>query len=421
MTRFKSDAVNALSLVAIQGANALFPLLVFPYLLVVLGKDAFASVVVAEAVAFYVLTICLYSFDTSGVQAIIESRKHGCLNHEATCFFNMLGARLVLFFISSIVLISGSAIFSEAKTELLAIWLMFVLGMIFQSNFYFQAIEQNFALAVSITASRFVAVGAIYVLVHDPADLTIACVILAGSFLASGIVANFIVMHRLGISSLRFISRREIVSNLIEGRHLFFGNLSVTLFRGANVLILSAFSNAAAVAAYALAEKIIKSIQALARPLNQVFAPKAVKAWSLLDEKEKKPEMARLLIWRSTRVQLLMMLILLPLAVGAIWGGHEFGFLPGFESETILLIALMAPAVMFGVANAMFGAVGLNLLNAQSYFASAVFTVGFCIFVLSLVLSHVFNAFGAAAAFVLAELFLLIAFLRKYKGKVGRG
>ncbi|MEX5340048.1 oligosaccharide flippase family protein [Pseudomonas sp. I2] len=419
--RFKSNAVNALSLVAIQGANALFPLFVFPYLLVVLGKDAFASLVVAEAVAFYVLTICLYSFDTSGVQAIIESRKHGRPENEAACFFNMLGARLVLFFVSAIMLISGSALVPGAKTELLAIWLIFVLGMILQSNFYFQAIERNFALAVSITTSRFAAVGAIYLLVHDAADLVVACVILAGSFLASGVVAIIIVMRHFGISSLRFISRREIALNLVEGRHLFFGNLSVTLFRGANVLILSALSDAAAVAAYALSEKIIKSIQALARPLNQVFAPKAVKAWSLLDEKEKRPEMARSLIWRSTRLQLLMMLVLLPLTVGAIWAGHEFGFLPGFEGETVLLIALMAPAVMFGVANAMFGAVGLNLLNAQAYFASAVFLVGACIFVLSLVLSHVFNAFGAASAFVLAELFLLIAFLRKYKGKTDRG
>ncbi|MCO7516726.1 oligosaccharide flippase family protein [Pseudomonas guariconensis] len=419
--RFKSNAVNALSLVAIQGANALFPLFVFPYLLVVLGKDAFASLVVAEAVAFYVLTICLYSFDTSGVQAIIESRKHGRPEDEAACFFNMLGARLVLFFVSAIMLISGSALVPGAKTELLAIWLIFVLGMILQSNFYFQAIERNFALAVSITASRFVAVGAIYLQVHDAADLVVACVILAGSFLASGVVAIIIVMRHFGISSLRFISRREITLNLVEGRHLFFGNLSVTLFRGANVLILSALSDAAAVAAYALSEKIIKSIQALARPLNQVFAPKAIKAWSLLDEKEKKPEMARSLIWRSTRLQLLMMLVLLPLTVGAIWAGHEFGFLPGFEGETVLLIALMAPAVMFGVANAMFGAVGLNLLNAQAYFASTVFLVGACIFVLSLVLSHVFNAFGAASAFVLAELFLLLAFLRKYKGKTDRG
>lgn len=419
--RYKSDAVNALSLVAIQGANALFPLLVFPYLLVVLGKDAFADLVVAEAVAFYVLTICLYSFDTSGVQAIIESRKHGSLEHEAACFFNILGARLVLFLVSAFVLLGVSALVFGAKAEILAIWLIFVLGMILQSNFYFQAIERNLALAACITVSRFGAVGAIYLLVHDAAGLVAASVILAGSFLISGVVAFLIVMHHFGVGLLRVIGWREIVLNIMDGRHLFFGNISVTLFRGANVLILSGLSNSAAVAAYALAEKIIKSIQALARPLNQVFAPKAIKAWSLLDENEKKPEVARSLIWRSTRTQVLMMLVILPLAVSAIWAGHESGLLPGLGGETVALIALMAPAVMFGVANAMFGAVGLNLLSAQSYFAKAVFVVGGCIFVLSLVLSHFFNAFGAASAFVLAELFLLIAFLRKYKGKIDRG
>ena len=58
--RLNSNLTNGLALVAIQGANALFPLLVFPFLLTVLGKDAFAELVVAEAMAFYVLTVCLY-------------------------------------------------------------------------------------------------------------------------------------------------------------------------------------------------------------------------------------------------------------------------------------------------------------------------------------------------------------------------
>ncbi|MNZ22331.1 putative O-antigen transporter [compost metagenome] len=415
------NAVNALALVAIQGANALFPLFVFPYLLKVLGKESFAELVVAEAMALYALTVCLYGFDTSGVQSIIESRKQGGKAREAACLFNILGARIILLGVSALLLFGINAIVLGVNSSVLSVWLLYVLGMILQSNFYFQAIEQNFALAVIITLSRVIAVLAIYFLIQSEADYLLASMILAGSFLISGCGAFVLLMARFGFRVLGFIQLNHIYCLLVEGRHLFFGNLSVALFRGANILILSGVSNAGAVSAYALAEKIIKSIQALARPMNQVFAPKAIKAWSLLDAGSKDERRASMLIWKSTRVQVLLMSLTLPFIVGAIYAGHLSGVLPGFDEEAIKLIAIMSPAVICGVANSMFGAVGLSLLGAQSYFARCVFLVGGCAFLICLMLSNFFGAVGAAFSFLLAEACLLIAFLWKYQGKFSRG
>lgn len=419
--RFNAGAVNALSLVAIQGSNALFPLFVFPYLLAMLGKESFAEMVVAEAMALYALTICLYGFDTSGVQSIIESRKQGSKSHEAACLFNILGARIILLGVSTILLLGVNALIVGVEPSVLFVWLLYVLGMILQSNFYFQAVEQNFALAVLIALSRIGAMLAVYFLVRSESDLLLASVILAGSFLVSGCGAFVLLISRFGFRALSSIQFAEIRCLLVEGRHLFLGNISVALFRGANIIILSGMSSAAAVSAYALAEKVIKSIQALARPMNQIFAPKAVKAWSLLEYESRDERKAFVLIWRSTRTQVLLMSLSLPFIVAAIYAGHLYGVLPGFDEDAVKLIVLMAPAVIFGVASAMFGAVGLNLLGAQSYFARCVLFVGICAFVLSLSLSYFFDAVGAAISFLLAEVCLLISFLWKYQGKFSRG
>lgn len=419
--RFNAGAVNALSLVAIQGSNALFPLFVFPYLLAMLGKESFAEMVVAEAMALYALTICLYGFDTSGVQSIIESRKQGSKSHEAACLFNILGARIILLGVSTILLLGVNALIVGVEPSVLFVWLLYVLGMILQSNFYFQAVEQNFALAVLIALSRIGAMLVVYFLVRSESDLLLASVILAGSFLVSGCGAFVLLISRFGFRALSSIQFAEIRCLLVEGRHLFLGNISVALFRGANIIILSGMSSAAAVSAYALAEKVIKSIQALARPMNQIFAPKAVKAWSLLEYESRDERKAFVLIWRSTRTQVLLMSLSLPFIVAAIYAGHLYGVLPGFDEDAVKLIVLMAPAVIFGVASAMFGAVGLNLLGAQSYFARCVLFVGICAFVLSLSLSYFFDAVGAAISFLLAEVCLLISFLWKYQGKFSRG
>ncbi|WP_169716214.1 oligosaccharide flippase family protein [Pseudomonas mucidolens] len=399
----------------------MFPLLVFPYLLTLLGKGAFAELVVAEAMAFYVLTVCLYSFDTSGVNSIVEARKQGDLSEEAECFFNILGARIFLFFVSALPLAGAYHLFSDGSLAVLLAWLCFVLGMIFQCNYYFQAVERNLPLAVFVLVSRFGAVLAIYLFVGGATDLLLASLILAGSFLASGIAAFFYLLYRFGAGNLRSMSVRSIVSLLGDGRHLFFGNISVALFRGANILILAGVSNSAAVSAYAVAEKVVKSIQALARPLNQLFMPKAVKAWSLLPVEEKTPSKAFDLIWINTRIQLGVMFFVMPLGVFAIYVGHLFGLLPGFGDEVLLLIVLLAPAVIFGVANAMFGAVGLTLIGAQAYFARSVFAVGASIFLFSLVASYFYDAVGASVAFVLAEVLLLVMFMWKYQRKLKNG
>ncbi|HEP8304963.1 TPA: hypothetical protein VDT78_006462, partial [Pseudomonas aeruginosa] len=94
LVKLNENSVNALSLVAIQGANALLPLLAFPYLFGVLEQGAFARLVVAEALAFYVLTVCLYSFDISGVQVIVDAKEEREV--EAKFFFNIFAARVGL-------------------------------------------------------------------------------------------------------------------------------------------------------------------------------------------------------------------------------------------------------------------------------------------------------------------------------------
>ncbi|XVN16586.1 hypothetical protein QZH47_12825 [Pseudomonas corrugata] len=112
-----------------------------------MGKNAFAELVVAEAMAFYVLTVCLYSFDTSGVQSIVEARQQGGKSAEAECFFNILGARIALFIVSAVPMTIAYCILADGSLAVMLAWLCFVLGMILQCNYYFQAVESNALLA----------------------------------------------------------------------------------------------------------------------------------------------------------------------------------------------------------------------------------------------------------------------------------
>src|SRR6188768_1213640 len=70
----RRNAGNLIALTAIQAANALVPVLVFPFALVQLGSEAFTSLAVAEALSVIVLTAVLYSFEVEGVGRVIAAR-----------------------------------------------------------------------------------------------------------------------------------------------------------------------------------------------------------------------------------------------------------------------------------------------------------------------------------------------------------
>lgn len=414
------DTGNVCSLAIIQASNALFPFLAFPYLLKKLGADAYSVFVVAEVISLYVLIVCIYSFDISGIKLIAEAEKISKKN-SLTVFINIFTARLLLYFISISLIIPIIYLYKKDDFLVFLIWLIFPLGMIFQSNYYFQSIEKNSPLAVFVFISRLIAIVLVYNFVHTEKDVLIAASVLAGSFVFSGILSILFLLKNVGARVFSFISYKLIIEMICDGRHLFVGNASVALFRGANVRILAGVSSPTSVAFYSVAEKIIKSLQALARPLNQLFVPKVMQSWARLKEIHKTRAMAFKIVWMNTKFQIFMMILVVPMAIFFIDCLNKYEILFKFDQVVIVILMILAPAVFFGVANAMFGAVGLSLIHAQSYFAVAVFIVGISMFLLSILLSYFFNAYGAAISFVVGEIMLFIAFVWRYKGALTHG
>jgi len=404
--------VNTISLASIQAANALFPLLVFPYLFLVFGETEFSHIVIAEAISLYILAVSLYSFDVLGVRYVIEDLESG--RDGLTYYVNILALRTLLFFIIAVPALAIIYFTLNDYFLIFSIWLLFVVGSILQSNYYFQALENNVVLAMVIVLSRLAAVLFIYVYVVGEGDTNLAVLLLAGSFFVSGVVSFFYVILTQAFT-LRDVDRGLMFRLLIEGKEIFIGNISVALFRGANVLILSVVSNASAVAVYSLAEKFIKSWQAVARPLNQVFIPKVIKAWSKLALAEKSNQKAFEIVWQYSRIQIVLMLLSIPIVFFVIGLASTFELLSGFSNETFILIAIMSLSVVSGIANAMFGAVGLSLIDSQRYFAYSVMMVGFSSMLFSFVASYYFQARGGALAYVLSECLLLLVFIVKYR------
>lgn len=409
----RKSLANLIALACIQVANALLPLVAYPLILGTVGAEHFSRVVVTESIMLVVLALVVYSFDVEGVSNIVGLDTRTDASEISAVFSEILTARLLILGVCLVALVAVFPFIDRTTFLLLAGWMLFPLSYILQSTWFFQGRERNVFPAAVIVASRLTCLLLVRAVIVHPGDFYLAPLIIGASYAAGGsiLLAYIILVHRVRV---HLVSPVRIRTTLSRGREIFAGNLSVTLYRGSNVLILNAVGTSAAVVAYSIAEKTIKLFQAGAGPLNQLFFPKVIRALAGVREPSRR---AFRTVLRYTIPQLAA------LAVGAVVVAASFmffrGFLPApFRSaqahEILTLVGIMAATVFFGVANFMFGTGGLNYLGQRRYFAMAIFATGVCNVALCAALVFLFAAKGAAMSFVLAEILLFAGVARAY-------
>jgi len=168
------------------------------------------------------------------------------------------------------------------------------------------------------------------------------------------------------------------------------------------------------ISAYAMAEKIIKSIQAVVRPLNQLFFPKAVRALKQFSAPSAESFRA---LTRHTYIQVIAVLLIVGCGVLSVLLAERVVLDHSSNTEwpeILSLVSMMLPAIAFGVMSFMYGVVGLNHLGAQPYLFKSLLFIGLLNVPMCVLLASFLNARGAALAFVLSEIALLILISSRY-------
>lgn len=405
----KRDIINLGALVSIQGANALAPLIIFPYVLQMIGSRGYAELVLAESVSLLALTVVVYSFDVVGVASLAALKAENNFEKISQLFSAILYLRLLLWSAATVVALAFHHLVFHGSWVVMALWTMVPLAYIFQSTWLFQGFERNVPPAVFAVVSRLACVAFIIWLAGDPSDKLMVPAIIGGFYLAGGVASLGYGIYGLGVR-LRLVTYQQLWRMLHDGKEIFLGNLSISLSRDINVLILGLVGVPAHVlSAYSIAEKMTKCVQAVARPLNQLFFPKTVRA--IKDDREPSREVAKKIL-RHTMPQLsVLALTLVVLLGGYIWVSKYTTYLARFSGieETKSYLLIMIPSVFFGIFNFMFGSVGLNYLNFRIYFFRAILFAGILCSFLCFVLAHWIGAYAAAYCYLGSE--VLIAFL----------
>ena len=411
----RKGATNIVALTAIQGANALVPVLVFPFALKVLGSGPYALVALGEAVSNAVLACVLYSFEVEGVSRLSGLDLASDRDEISTLYTSVFYARLVIFLASTSLALGGLFVFNQSLMPIAALWFLVPLGYVFHAFWLFQGLENNAPAAFFSILGRGVSVITIFSILKTPADAFEVPLTLGGAFLGSGVLSTLYARSRMGVRLGR-PRWDDVVSMLNRGKEIFLANACVVLYRGANLIILGAAgAGASSIAAYSLAEKSTMMLQATTRPLLLFFFPRLLRRLRGHDVPDRAA--ARLIGAYAAPQILIILLLFAGLAAGVASLSALTDVVRRYpdSARILLLISIMAPATLFGVGNFMFGTAGLNFLHARRYLLGATFVTGAVNVAGCFLLARWIGPFGAAVAFIGSEAILFAIIITKYR------
>ncbi|MCM8813590.1 MAG: flippase [Candidatus Omnitrophica bacterium] len=264
---------NALSLVVLQAANYVLPLLTLPYLARILRPEQFGLIALAGAVTQYFMMATDYGFNFSATKQISVARHDPVKVRE---IFSAVLSLKIVFSAVGVAVFSG-IIFSFAKLR--ADWpiYLFAYGMVIGNAlfplWFFQGIEQMKYITVLNIAGKTAFTLAIFFFVHSHHDYWAVPLITSCGGILTGLAALWLVHKQFSVGFAR-PSAQSLAYQLREGWQVFVSTLAMNVYTTSNVVILGIFANANSVAYYAGAEKIIGAAQRLMVPIAQAVYPR---------------------------------------------------------------------------------------------------------------------------------------------------
>lgn len=373
----KTLIANFSYLVILNVFNMILPLITYPYLIRVLGKETYGLVVFVQAIIAYLLIIISFGFNISATKEISIHRNNNEKLSEIVS--SILIIKCCLFVLTLGILYFSLYFIPQAKDYkilfYLSMWIC-VYELIFPI-WYFQGIEKMKYITYITLISRLIFLGLIFVFINTEKDYLFLPIINGIGAILSGVLSLYIIFVKHQISfKFQHISVLKIY--IKESIPIFLSNVSIKLYVSTNKVLVGSFLGMSEVSYYDLAEKIVSVLKVPQGILGQALFPKI--------NKDKDLNFVRKIFFISLIVNSLIYISLLLLADFFIL------FLGGIEmmNAKVVLLIMGCSIPLVGMSNIF----GIQLLIPFGFireFSKVIISSGIFYFIQLLIL---WNSFG---------------------------
>lgn len=393
----------------IQILQYVVPLLTFPYLTRVLTPEGFGDLSFSISIVSIVGLISQYSFGLTATSKLAQLKNDLSNIKKSEYFWVVTQSKLTLFFISILALLVitnvSASIFSVKYIVTAA--LVTVIGNIFISSWYYQALEKMKVLAVIVLIGRVVTLPFIFILVKNEGDVVIAAVIQSSGFLLSGIFSLYYAFRNLDLR-LKVGTRKDVFLELKDSLNVFVATLGVSCYTLSIPVIIGLLTSNIYVGYYNIAETIRKLFMMIFQPIYQTVYPRVNTL--IVKSKSEAIDVLRKYLLISLFLALLSLIVI---NVQSMWliqmvVGESY-------NASIATLEVMSLTIVFSVINNFFGVQTLIPFGHKKEFSKSITIVSIFSFVYSIVLILFYNALGAAISVVITEIIVFLSLLKLHK------
>jgi PST family polysaccharide transporter len=399
---------NFISLLILQGTNYLIPLIMFPYLVRVLGAEKFGLIMFAQAFIQYFVILTNYGFNLSATRDVAIYREDK--RKLAEIFSAVMFIKLILLALSLILLSIIVFYFDKFRKDWLIYYLTFgiVIGHVLFPVWFFQGVENMKYITFLNLISKFIQVVFVFIFIHKSSDYIYFPLLNSVSYCAIGFLALFIIFKKFKIYFV-FPSFQLIKYQLKEGWYIFISTVAISLYTISNTFILGLFTNNIIVGYYSAAEKLIKAVQGLISAFSQALYPYISKL--MRQSKAKGIQFIQKITFLVGGISFVLSLNIF------IFAEFIIKLIFGIENIQIILVLKILSFIPFIVAlSNIFGIQTMLTLGYKKDFTKILIIASIINVTLNLILVPFYYQIGTSISVVITELFVTIAmyiFLQK--------
>jgi len=261
---------NFFSLVLLQGANYILPLLVLPYLVRVLGAEKFGLVMFAQSLAIFLTVFVDFGFNISGTREISLARENKIKTGEIFLAIMIIKLGLLIIAFNILFLIVNLFTRFSVDSEIYLLSFGVVIGQALFPVWFFQGIEKmKFVTIINILAKVIFTV-LVFFLIKTELDYFKVPIFNSLGFIVSGLI-GFLLSFKY--FKYKLPSSKLIKQLLTDSSSLFISNFATSLYTASNVFILGLFSGNVIAGVYSSMEKLILAVKNVYVPLYQALYP----------------------------------------------------------------------------------------------------------------------------------------------------
>jgi PST family polysaccharide transporter len=374
---------NFAYLLLTKGIDFILPLLLWPFLIRVLGIDTFGILSFALAISLYFGAFMQYGFNVTAVRDIARVRDdRGQLSMTCMAYF---GAAVSLMLVAALVysLLFVWDTVADRGILYLACFVLCVSQSI-MPLWFFQGIERMEFVALTNAVIKISYVVIILLLVDSPSDVYLVPLI-QGICGFVGIILAFTMIIHLKLIDWQWPKVLSVRQKLIKGWPAFVTQFAPTLYTNSTTFILGLSTSPSVLGFYAAALRIIDICNALAFLVTNAFLPFLAR----------QPMAHQWFKWMMLFSGVLMsaaLYLVSPWISGLLFDQYQ--------SEITALIQLISPMILFVFIRCTFGHGYLMLMGKEKAYQNVVFYCALLGFGCSWWIIPQYQEIGAASVMV---------------------